>query len=441
MAKGRKNTAKRDEKIKAAIKDALGMSVPKYISIMYGRSQKAAQIMFNQPDRRKPNDEALLVEIAKDTKDAGVLSAKFIQHILGSDPVILNNIQTTIDSRFLSKEAGNTVKSLTRPILSKQPDMQQLQMVIDKYYFPAVDMQKQWMAAREDKKKAKGAVRIPYTVEQIKSAFMVVIDMCRMIIELKSGDMAPVSKEVRARAHALMASAAIQIGRYDLVEENIALWRDSFEFHKDKDVPLRIRNLLIQKELIVLKRKGEADKGLKIADTQWNRCDKAKWIEVEPLVLTGLELAIQKYETAKSSGADDSALAAEIDQIQTWLSRIEAAPDRAEEIGGYLQKDPELAPLRSLKRRKPINDIWSGLMRKFGFSAFLIMGIILLNICFGPLGTLVHGEFDLAVLDYSVFHSYTPSQHEGGQNLIITAGANPGQLIWDIIERLLDAFL
>ena len=419
------------------------MSVPKYIAIMYGRSQKAAQIMFNQPENRNQKDNELLDQIWADSTDSEQLSGKFIQHILGSDTKILNNIQTTIYSKFQSREACNTVKSLTRPILSNYPEMQQLQMVIDKYYFSALAMQKAQSDAKDKQDKAEkcSSVRIPYTIDQIKKAFMVVIDMCKMIIDLKSGDSSPIGKEVKARSHVLLASAAIQIGRYDIVESDIALWCDMHEFHKDPDVPLRIRNLLYQKEMLVLKRKGEEKKAMIIAKEQWEKSKDARWMDKEPLVFTGLELALldYKFKSRKSKSEDNIEFKDSQNEVISWLKRFDDAPDRAEEIGKYLQNDPAIEPLRYESGKSPFKDIWSKMMKKFGIMTIFILGIMTIGFVFGSLNLGTEHKPVIAQHPSLVFETQAlnSAQVDGDQIYFIVADANPGQLIWDIIKRML----
>ena len=439
----------RDEGIKNALKEVLGMSVPKYISIIYGRSQKAAQIMFNQPETRKEKDEQLLDDIWELCQDRDRLSAHFVTHILGSDRDVLQNIQTTIDSRFQSMEADNTVKGLSRPMLSDYPEIRQLEMINDKYFYNAVDMQRDWSTARKKQSESHGkpSVRIPYTMEQIKSAFMVVIDMCRLIIDLKSTENKPRAREALARAYALSAAAAIQMGRYDIVESHLAEWRDQFELHKDEAIPLRVRNLLIQKELWLLKRKGEFGRGLEIAENQWSRCKKSEshplWVDLEPLACAGLELAAMKLKTIKS-GSDNKS-PEDLDQLRDivnqWLSRFENAADRAEEIGEYLQEDPELEALRDDEEKPNYNTIWSQLMKKFGVITLVVAFFLSIGALSAPAINSADDHTSMTTVQSPVNITADAANWDAGVNdVIVTAGANPGKLIWDFFRNLFSIF-
>lgn len=425
----------RDEAIKREIKQVLGMSVPKYIAIMYGRSQKAAQIMFNQPERRQERDEALLDEIHLACQNPDTLSARFIGHILGSDQTVLSHIQTTIDLRFQSLEAGNTVKSLSRPMLSDQPAIRQIEMINDRWFYQALDMQNEWLEAKkkQEQLKGKGAVHIPYTLEQIKNAFQVVIDMCLLIIDLKTGENSKPAREALARAYALASAAAIQIGRYDLIEEFAARWRQRFELHTDPDIPLRVRNLLLQKELWIFKRKGEYAAGLEIAASQWAVCAAEKpaprWMDLEPLVCAGLELAALQLKKAKDEN-DDAAAALAREQIGLWLERFDKAPERAAELGEYLRQDPELEPLREEREQPSLRDKWRNLMKKFGLLAVLFLGLV---VGF----TLLSAAATPTTVDH---HAALTAPHSGDlptpAQPIETAGANPGKLIQDLLNWL-----
>gem|GEM_PF-4459385 len=427
--KPRKDTAKRDDAIKEQIKQVLGMSVPKYISVVYGRSQKAAQIMFNQPDKRLDRDEALLAEIHSVCKNPDGLAAHFIAHILGSNPAVLNNIQTTIDSRFQSQEAENTVVSLSRPMLSDQPAIRQIEMINDRYFYQAIDMQNAWLEAKKKQERSKSPVHIPHTMEQIKNAFQVVIDMCLLIIDLKAAENTAPAREALARAYALASAAAIQIGRYDIVEQHAAQWRERFELHNDPAIPLRVRNLLLQKELWIYKRKADFAGGLAIAETQWAACEgqtpRPRWMDIEPLVCAGLELAALQLKQLKDENEDPAPARA---QVAAWLARFEKAPERAEELGAYLQEDPELEPVRLESDQPPFRDKWRKLMKKFGVLAMLFIGLAVgLSLLTAAASAAPSADLAQTALD--------------GADLVAPAvdmaGANPGKLILDLINLLL----
>ncbi len=441
---------KRDKGIKKALKEVLGMSVPKYVSIVYGKSQKAAQIMFNQPETRKPKDDNLLDEIWENCRDKERLTTHFVTHILGSDRDVLQNIQTTIDSRFQNMEADNTIKSLSRPMLSEYPEIRQLEMINDKYFYNAVDMQKEWSVARKKQAEAHGqsSVRIPYTMEQIKSAFTIVIDMCRLIIDLKSTENKPRARESLARAYALSAAAAIQMGRYDIVEKHLGEWRDQFELHKDEAIPLRVRNLLIQKELWLKKRKGEFERGLEIAQNQWNRCMNGEsyplWVDLEPLACAGLELASLnlKFLKGQCKTASDAQLADARDIVKKWLERFDRAAERAEEIGEYLQEDLELEAIREDEEKTHFQQIWSQLMKKFGVLTIvlaLILSVGAFSVTNGKSFDLQHSaKTDVCAQTQAPDQISIQSSDSG--DIIITAGANPGKLIWDFFRGLFSLF-
>jgi len=438
----------RDEGIRNALKEVLGMSVPKYISIIYGRSQKAAQIMFNQPETRKTKDEMMLDEVWDNCRDHDRLSAHFVTHILGSDRDVLQNIQTTIDSRFQGLEADNTIKGLSRPMLSDYPEIRQLEMINDKYFYNAVDMQQEWSVARKKQAEAQGrtSVRIPYTMDQVKSAFIIVIDMCRLIIDLKSTENKARARESLARAYALSAAAAIQMGRYDLVESNLGEWRDQFELHKDEAIPMRVRNLLVQKELWLLKRKGEYQRGLEIAENQWTHCaldDESHplWVDLEPLACAGLELASINLRAA--SGGEKKTpedMLPVREAVNRWLDRFDKAADRAEEIGEYLQGDPELEAIRENEEMPHFNTIWSRLMKKFG----IIAVVAALFLSTGAFAISEFGQVDngVAKVEVNAMHQATdaPALNVTSHDVIVTAGANPGKLIWDLFRGVFEFF-
>ncbi len=422
---------RRDDTIKRQIKQVLGMSVPKYIAIMYGKSQKAAQIMFNQVDRRTERDDALLDEIYLACQNPDVLSAQFIGHVLGSDQTVLSHIQTTIDLRFQSLEAQNTVKSLSRPMLSDQPAIRQIEMINDRYFYQAIDMQNTWLEAKNKQRelKGKGTVHIPYTLEQIKNAFQVVIDMCLLVIDLKAGEDTMSGREALARAYALASAAAIQIGRYDLIEEFAARWRERFELHTDPDIPLRVRNLLFQKELWIFKRKGDYAGGLAVAETQWAAGAQEKvrprWVDIEPLVCAGLELASLQLKKCKDDGDSEAANRAR-EQVAVWLDRFDKSPERAAELGQYLQQDMELEPVREERAHPVFQERWGRLMKKFGMLSLLFLGLlvgIMLFLSAAP------QSVDLAANAANL-------QPADALSSIDVAGANPGKLIQNLLDLL-----
>jgi hypothetical protein len=386
--------------------------------------------MFNQPERRQERDEALLDEIYEACRSPDALSARFIGRVLGSDDTVLRNIQTTIDLRFQSLEAGNTVKSLSRPILSDQPAIRQIQLINDRYYHQAIDLQNEWAEAKrkQEAMKGKGTVHIPYTLEQIKHAFQVVVDMCLLLIDLKTGENTKPAREAIARAYALASAAAIQIGRYDLVEEFAARWRDHFELHTDADVPLRVRNLLFQKELWIFKRKGELAAGLEIAEAQWaaGAAERPgpRWMDLEPLVCAGLELASLRLKKVKGDGNDAAAEEAR-GQVARWLDRFERAPERAAELGEYLQHDPELKPIREENELPAFRDKWRALMKKFTVAAILFLGLTI------GLAFLTAGAAAPPADQPVAAASPAPETQ-----LIQTAGANPGTYVWDFFDWL-----
>jgi len=431
--------AMRDEAIKTTIKRVLGMSVPKYIAIVYDRSQKAAQIMFNQPEKRQPKDEELLDGLAERCEDEDQLANHFISHILGSDPTVLNNIQTTIDSRFLNLEATNTVKSLSRPMISNVPEIRQVEMINDKYFYTAVDMQNQWLEAKmkQEELKGKATVHIPYTLDEIKNAFLVVIDMCLLIIDLKAGDDSAPAREALARAYALLSAAAIQMGRYDIVEEHIAQWRDRLELHTDPQVPLRVRNLLLQKELWLSKRKGEYAIGLEIAQNQWKACMEGdrtpRWTDLEPLACAGLELAALQLKAAKGDEEQNAR-----DQASAWLSRFNQAPDRAEELGEYLQTDPELEAIRDNKQQPSFRETWSQLMKKFGMLLIVFIGLTAMGLLVQTLPA--QPDFDQPAAVVSLEQPAPALDLIDAPDTNEVAGANPGKIIMDLIGQLLEWF-
>ncbi|MDP8222556.1 MAG: hypothetical protein P9L99_04295 [Candidatus Lernaella stagnicola] len=429
--KGQTPLSERDEAIREAIQTILGMSVPKYISITYGRSQKAAQIMFNQPETRKDRDEELLDEIFENSRDADRFLTHFIAHILGSDERVLSNIQTTIDSRFQLTEAENTIRSLSRPMLSEIPEVNQIEMVNDKYFYAALDMQRAWADAKKKQEDSDAPVRIPHTHEQIRHAFQTVIDMARLVIDLKLTDDSPRARETKARAYALLAAAAIQMGRYDIVEQSLAEWRDRFELHNDENIPLRVRNLLFQKELWLRKRKGEFAAGLKTAEQQWSACatdaKPARWMEVEPLACIGLELAALEYRTQQNQHGENSAAAVQAQAtVLRWLERFDHAPDRTEEIGHYLNTDPELEAVREKSTTPPVAEKWSELMKKFGMLALVLAALTL----WAALVAGASPDVNLAAPAGPVLDS---AQAFSAADCL-QAGANPGKIVMDLLR-------
>jgi hypothetical protein len=420
----------RDEAIREAIKDVLGMSAPKFIAVTYGRSQKAAQVLFNQPETRSPADEKLLDEVHALCRDRDELLTHFIAHILGSDDRVLQNIQTTIDSRFQRLEADNTVRGLSRPMLSDIPEVNQIEMINDKYFYQALDMQREWAEAKRKQDESDAAVRIPFTHEQIRQAFETVIDMALLVIALRGADDSARARETKSRAYALLAAAAIQMGRYDVVERHLAVWRDQLELTADPAVPRRVRNLLLQKELWLFKRKGDFAAGLAVAESQWQRqqseTDAPRWTEVEPLACAGLELAALDLRTHPGEDAkpDAETLQAQATALR-WLERFDGAPDRSEELGEYLNTDPELEAIRDLSQDGPFADRWSALMKKFGIGMLLV----LLGLGAAAVLTAATGGGEAAgVTELAGKMSETLRPME--------AGANPGKMVFDLLRYL-----